>query len=814
MLNLKNKDKTKQIHSDIPLVGPGHDRIFLVLLPREVSKDEEKAPKSGIEHIREQISQAERIMMAIGGLKASSGLFAGDRDQVSFEMVAHKGIISFYVVIPEKLVNYMLQQMRSSYPNAEFEEVEDYNIFMPTGSMLGAYIIQSEPEYLPIRTYRVFDVDPFESLTNTMSKISPEESVAVQFVLRSAKSDWRNKGKQAISKIQKGEGIYKSDIVGVSDVLLGVGKFLHESVRNSNPDPMPEKDKSVRLSPKEEEMAKSIEEKSSKAGLEVNVRILVTGPSEPQIKMHLDNIINGFAQYNIYEYGNSLTPSKMKPDALAKDFIFRSFNKKKRMILNTEEVTSLFHLPLPTTSTPNIRWLTSRKAPVPVNLPSEGITLGFNLYRGEKTVVHMAEEDRMRHMYIIGTTGVGKSNLMYHIALQDVRLGRGVGIIDPHGDFVEYILENMPEERYEDVVVFEPSNMDYPIALNMLEAENPHEKDFITQEMIQMFYKLVTDPAMLGPMFEHYMRNAMLLLMADMENPGTITEIPRIFTDDKYRKTLMPKLTDPIVRAFWEKEWEQTSGQSKSDMLGYLISKVGRFIENEMMRNIIGQPRSSINFKRIMREKKILLVNLSKGKIGDINSMLMGLIVVSKLQIAAFAQADIPSSERKDFYLFIDEFQNYTTDSIATILSEARKYRLSLTMAHQYLGQLVKNNDTSIRDAVLGNVGTMISFRIGVEDAPTIAQQMAPVFSEYDLVNMERYNAAIKMLVHNTVQRAFSMATFPPEEGSKEKADLLRELSSHKYGRPRAIVEREILERSKLGETGAPSGANEMEFGL
>ncbi len=785
--------------------------MFLLLLPREIAKNAkgESATTPDVEQIRKQIAEAERIMAAIGGLKEK------DKHQVSFEIVSHNGLISFYIVMNDAITNYMLQQIRSSYPDAELEEVEDYNIFTPTSKVVGTYLRQKRDGYFPIKTYRQFESDPFESLTNILSKIEKDESVAIQFLVRSAPSSWHQLSNKVLTKMRKGESILEGDKSGIAGLIAGeLSTMVKDSIGKSGDTPISQDNKTARLTPREEEMAKMIEEKNSKAGLSVNIRILIAGNNETSMNIHLDNIVSSFNQYNIYEYGNEIARSSANPNKVVKGFIFRKFDKRRSMIFNTEELISLYHFPLPTTSTPNIHWLTSRKAPAPINLPEEGITLGLNEYRGETKVVRMGEEDRMRHMYIIGTTGVGKSNLMYHVALQDVRLGRGVGIVDPHGDFVEYILENMPEERYEDVIVFEPSNMDYPVALNMLEATTSHEKDFITQEMIQMFYKLVTDPAMLGPMFEHYMRNAMLLLMADSENPGTITEIPRIFTDEDYRKSLMPKLTDPVVRAFWEKEWAQTSGQSKSDMLGYLISKVGRFVENEMMRNIIGQPRSSINFKQVMREQKILLVNLSKGKIGDINSMLMGLVVVSKLQIAAFAQADIPSSERKDFYLFIDEFQNYTTDSISTILSEARKYRLSLTMAHQYLGQLVKKGDTSIKDAVLGNVGTMISFRIGVEDAPTIAQQMAPVFSEYDLVNMEKYTAAIKMLVHNTVQRAFSMRTYPPEKGNPDKAKLLRELSSSKFGRPRAVVEREILERSKLGATGMPPGGNDIEFGL
>lgn len=281
--------------------------------------------------------------------------------------------------------------------------------------------------------------------------------------------------------------------------------------------------------------------------------------------------------------------------------------------------------------------------------------------------------------------------------------------------------------------------------------------------MIAIFYKLFP-PEMIGPMFEHNMRNAMLTLMNDLENPGTIAEIPRIFTDPDFQKQWVNKLKDPIVRAFWEKEMAKTSDFHKSEMLGYLISKVGRFVENEMMRDIIGQPHSGFDFREVMDNKKILLINLAKGKTGEVNSNLLGLIIVSKLQMAAMGRADLPEDQRHDFYLYIDEFQNFITDSIATILSEARKYRLDLIIAHQYIGQLVQNNDTKIRDAVLGNVGTTISFKVGVEDTEILTKEFAPVFNEYDLLNVEKYNAYIKLLIDNQASRAFNMQTIPPQK--------------------------------------------------
>jgi type IV secretory pathway TraG/TraD family ATPase VirD4 len=401
------------------------------------------------------------------------------------------------------------------------------------------------------------------------------------------------------------------------------------------------------------------------------------------------------------------------------------------------------------------------------------------------------------------------------MAIQDIRNGEGICVVDPHGDLVEDILEYVPKERADDVILFEPFDMDRPMGLNMLEVKSPEQKDFAIQEMIAIFYKLFP-PEMIGPMFEHNMRNVMLTLMEDKQYPGTIADIPRMFTDTDYQKYKLSKVKDPIVRSFWEKEMAKTSDFHKSEMLGYLISKVGRFVENEMMRNIIGQAKSSFDFRKVMDEGKILLINLSKGKTGEVNAKLLGLIIVSKLQMAALSRADLPEDKRRDFYLYVDEFQNFVTDSFATILSEARKYRLNLIMAHQFLSQLSIQKegsgamDSRMRDAVFGNAGTMISFRIGVEDAEIIGKEFAPVFNEFDLVNIDRFNAYIKLMIQGTASRPFNMATYPkPEGANQEMAHLIRDLSRLKFGRPKQEIERDVLERTRLG---APAKSGPATF--
>ncbi|OGL92425.1 hypothetical protein A2239_02095 [Candidatus Uhrbacteria bacterium RIFOXYA2_FULL_40_9] len=433
------------------------------------------------------------------------------------------------------------------------------------------------------------------------------------------------------------------------------------------------------------------------------------------------------------------------------------------------------------------------------------------MYRGVKTPVWMKEVDRSRHMYIIGKSGTGKSQLIARLATQDICAGHGVAVVDPHGDLTEQILGNIPKERIDDVIYFCPADLDRPMGLNMLETKDPSMKDFAVQEMISIFYKLFP-PEMIGPMFEHHMRNVMLTLMSDPKNPGSLIEIPRIFSDESFQKTWRARVKDPVVQSYWVNEVDKTSDFHKSEMLGYLISKVGRFVENEMMRNIIGQAHSSFDFREVMDKKKILLVNLSKGKTGDVNAELLGMIIVTKLQMAALGRADMPESERHDFFLYIDEFQNFVTDSIATILSEARKYRLNLIIAHQYIGQLVKDGKTEIRDAVFGNVGTNFVARIGPEDVETLEKIYSPEFSGYDLINSDKFTWYVKMIVDNSQIKPFTLNFEMFPKGDAELAKAIKELSRLKYARARDIVEEEIMERAQLGVM--DQGSKPPELGL
>lgn len=786
-------------------------KIYLqVSLPKESSLKTQENKESNPQTVKTQIALAEGLFNSIGGMRAERGLKAvlkGRNDHISFEIVMNQGLIMFFVSTPHHLQKYIEQMILAQYPEANIEEVNGINIFSPHSKIDGCYLQFTREYIFPIKTYLKMDVDPISAIMNGLSKLHENDSATIQIIMRSAKKEWHRWGFKTAQELQKGKGIIEA--VGMSKRGFSIYKMVNFFSTGKSKKKQLEKDVTKQhLTPMAQEVIKGLEEKTSKAGLDVNIRILVSAQSEDKTKLYLKNIIETFNQFNYYQYGNSLKAVRPALSYLLKNYMYREYVSRERVLLNAEEMASVFHFPSPNIETPNIKWLLAKRLPAPVNIPQKGLFLGANIFQGQETKIHIKEADRRRHMYMIGMTGTGKSTVMENLAIQDIQAGLGVCIIDPHGTLIENIIAAVPKERAEDVVLFDPSDTERPLGLNILEAKTPMEQDLATQEMIAIFYKLVTDPAMIGPMFEHNMRNAMLTLMADPNNPGTIVDIPRMFTDPEFQKYKLKFVTDPMVKNFWEKEMAKTSDFHKSEMLGYLISKVGRFVENALVRNIIGQGKSSFDFRKIMDEKKILLVNLCKGKIGEINSALLGLILVSKLQMAALSRADMPEAERNDFFLYIDEFQNFITNSISVILAEARKYKLNLILAHQYLGQLTggtgvegKTGTSSVKDAIFGNVGTIVCFRIGVDDAEIMAKQLSPGISPYDVMNIEKYNAYVRLLIDNQASKTFSMKCSSPIKGDSKISLAIKGLSRLKHGRPRRIIEDEILKNMQLGKS-------------
>ncbi len=708
--------------------------------------------------------------------------------------------IVFFVAMPKKFRESIEKQIHSFFPNASLEPSSDFNIFYPGSITRAAVLKLRRKNIFPIKTYENQEVDPLNALINAFGKLNTiEEGAAIQLVLRPAQGGWRSAGRKVAREMQQGKRLSQVH----SESFLGkAGKeagdiFYDTVVKSGKNEKAYSEAKTIQLSPEEQELVKMIDQKSSKAGFEVNIRLVSSAKNQERSEEILSHMENAFSQYENSDLNCFQVAKRIDQQEIAFDFIFRNFVPSQAMVLNVEEIASIFHLPISVTEGPKIKWLKSNSAAPPVDMPKEGLDIGFNEYRGIKTAIRLTDNDRRRHLYTIGQTGTGKSTMLQEMAKQDAKEGRGFCFIDPHGQAIEDILESIPKKRAEDVIVFDPADTERPFGLNMLEYDqnHPEQKTFVINEMIGIFDQLYDLKATGGPMFEQYMRNAMLLIMEDPGTGSTLLEISKVLSDEKFRAMKISRCKNPVVIDFWTKEAEKAGGEAAlANMVPYITSKLTTFVANDMMRPIIAQQESTIKFREIMDEKKILLVNLSKGKIGEINARLLGMVVVGKILMAALSRVDVPEEQRVDFYLYMDEFQNVTTNSIAQILSEARKYKLGLNLAHQFIAQLKEE----ISKAVFGNVGSMVFYRVGPEDAEFLEKQVEPVFSRNDLVNVDNYKSFAKILINGILSKPFNMQGYPPTKGSPEIAQALKELSRLKYGRDKEMVNREILERIKI----------------
>lgn len=763
--------------------------VLEVLVSKEIEQQEGEAPPQ----LKEIISVMEQFLTSLSGfyVPGFKGNF-GRQPTFSLEIVARNNEIRFFIGTPKEFESSVEKQILGYYPNAQVERSETFKIMKDGYASAGGQLKLSKRYILPVQTYLDVESDPLQAITTSLSKMGTDTRAMVQILLQPTDTMWRGPIESAIKKIQEGKSVGMVTQPLWIRALQSIGGSVKESQKKSD-DPM----SSARmLSPMQQQQQKLLQDKGSKIGFKTFVNIMTVAPHKQEAQFQLANILSVFSQYNTSESNGF----RAKRITHFRDFKIHTLLRSpigKGMLLNTAEIASIFHPPNYSIDTPGIVWLLARFAPAPPNIPNEGLLIGENIFRGQHRNVFIKPEDRRRHVYVVGMTGTGKSTLFENMLLQDIRNGKGVCYIDPHGEVVENVLRKMPRERAKDVVYFDPGNLDKPIGLNLLEWHRPEEKDFLINEFLLMFYKLF-DPnktGMIGPQFEHWARNAALTIMANPEG-GTLIEIPRLFTDDAFREKMISYVDDPVVLRFWNEQLAKTADFHKSEMYNYFISKFGRFMTNELMRNIIGQPKSGINFRQIMDEEKILLVNLSKGKLGDINAFMLGMIIVAKINTATLSRQDIPEEQRKDFYLYVDEFQNIATDTFATILSEARKYRLNLNITHQYIAQLPED----VRNAVFGNVGAIITFRIGIDDAKYLVNQFTPVFSETDLVNIERFNAYVKYLVDNSPIRPFSVRTIRDETPVDQALrDAVVELSHLTYGKNRKEVESLVRERSHSG---------------
>lgn len=768
---------------------------LLIHLP-PLSEDIEESARDARDVADENISKAQVLYSIIASTlkKDFKSKFYGQR-HFAFEIIGEKGFVHFYAAVPIALIDVVKQAVISAYPSAQLEEVPEHNIFSPVGRIsgtIGGELTLKEHYAYPIATYQEIKRDAIQGLLSALSSLGKEDGAGIQILLRPANAEWR-KGAQAVaSKKRKGSGKGGSD-----DSLFNWLKQLGVAIVKP-PDPKGDSDKpKPELSSLDQSIVDSIDDKTRYPAYEVLIRVVTSSENAQRAQAILNNVVASFSLFDAPgKNGFKYTASK-DIESFVTAFILRFFpQENNKNILNAVELATLFHFPdqrnIPTSQ---LERQGSKQVDGPRNMPEEGLMLGYNVFRGSKKAVRLGLEDRRRHMYVVGQTGVGKSIFLENLAVQDMVENRGFAFVDPHGETVDRLISMVPKERSEDVVYFNPADMDYPMGLNLFEYHSPDQKDFLIQEAINMLYKLY-DPqrqGIIGPRYEHLFRNAASTIMSGPDG-GTFVDIPKLFNDRNYVNKKLQYVTDQTVLDFWLKEMPSSERSNEfGEVKSWFISKFGAFLSNEMMRNIIGQSKSAFNLRDIMDNKKLLFVNLGKGRTGELNSKLLGMIFVMKFQAAAMSRAEIPEEERQDFCLYVDEFQNFSTDSFATILSEARKYRLNLIVANQFTTQLTDE----IRDAVFGNVGSITAFRVGADaDADALSRKFQPIFEREDILRLPNYNTITQILIGGVPTQPFSMATLPPMgEPSVELGKALRQLSAAKYGRPRAEVEKEVFDR-------------------
>ncbi|MEP7205221.1 MAG: TraM recognition domain-containing protein [Candidatus Saccharibacteria bacterium] len=762
------------------------------------SDDLERNSRDERDITEEVLSQAQ-VMYNIIASTATKGFKSkiyGQR-HLSLEIVAHGGLVHYYAVVPTVLIEVVSQAISAAYPSARLEEVEERNIFNQAGKLSGTiggeFTLKKNFVY-PIATYQESKRDAARAILNALSSAKREDGIAIQLLLRPAGDGWSRSSVDAANKIKKDKGKNKSGFGGMI-----VAKDLMEALWKP-PESGEAKPEDKQLTSLEQSLVEAIEEKTRHPGYEVLIRVVVSSNTSSQSQALLKNVVAAFSLFDSTTNNGFRFTIAKDIEELVTAYIFRFFPQTvTQNILNSVELATLFHLPdqnsIPTSQ---VQRQMAKQVDGPTQVMDEGFLLGYNEFRGTKKQIRLSTNDRRRHTYMIGQTGTGKSKLLENLAFQDMMDGKGFAFIDPHGDSVDEILGMVPKERVEDVIYFCPSDMESPIGLNLFEFENQDQRDFLIQESIAMLYRLY-DPGhtgIIGPRYEHWFRNAALTIMSDPAG-STFIDVPQVFNDQSFTDEKLKHVTDRTVLDFWNKEMAQTSDANKSEVLGWFVSKFGAFLSNEMMRNVIGQTKSGFNLRDVMDNNKILLVNLAKGRTGELNSQLLGMIFVMKFQAAAMGRADTPEDQRKDFALYVDEFQNFATDSFESILSEARKYRLNLVLANQFMTQLTDK----IREAIIGNIGTVISGRIGITDAEILQKKFAPTFDAEDLTKLPNFQTIASVMINNVPSAAFSMALLPPMgTPSPQLRDALKKLSAAKYGRPRAEVEKEIFARLGAGD--------------
>ncbi len=793
----------RYIAAGIPALGldekaPRFQALRMMLYEIALPAPKSAEPNARQKSLKELISGMEQLY---AGLLSVESAASGEPHYFALELAvpADSPELQFYAAVPNSKRNLFEKQLLAVFPDAYLvPQPNDYNVFTEGGTAFASVARFAENPALPLKDYTDFDYDPLNAITNAFAKINAAgEGAALQIIIEPRGERHVKHYRKILNALRKGEK--REAAFSAPETVLGefARDFSKTLFSNKPKDVEKAKEAETRQVEANKNYIEQVEKKIAAPIVGATIRLVASSKDARNAEMVLGELESAFNQFANTQ-GNRLEFTRSVPrsaQSVFDDFSFR-LPGSSALPMSLRELTTIYHFP-PSgiASSPNLKQARFAHAPAPLTLPQSGALLGINSYRGQTTNIYLEAEDRLRHLYVIGQTGTGKTGLMKSMIIQDIQRGEGCCFIDPHGTDILDILAAVPPERYKDVIYFDPADLSRPFSLNFLEYDisRPEQKTFIVNELLMIFRSLYGDvPESMGPAFEQYFRNATQLVMEDPTTGSTILDIPRVLANKEFREAKLAKSMNPIVNQFWTEIATKAGGEaSLENIVPYITNKFDDFTANDFIRPIIGQQESSFNFREVMDTKKILLINLSKGRLGEKNANLLGLIVVGKLFMAALSRADNPRAPYPPFYLYIDEFQNVTTSSIPGILSEARKYKLALTVAHQFLNQI----EEKTRDAVFGNVGNMAVFRVGEEDAEFFAKQFAPVFEALDFVNIENRNAYVKILAKGTPQQPFDMKTPDLPPLNHEQTDDLIQLSSLTYGRDRATVENMIRER-------------------
>ena len=775
-----------------PLKSAKNQKFENAILEILVAKSEE-------EDIQTAPLAAQHMFSSLHGLLRQD---RGEQEHVSFEIAATPAGIKFYVAVPRPVKSFVENQIYAQYPACVIHEVEDYvQPSVKEGKMvLVTDLALSKEEYFPIKTFKDFELDPISAITSALGEIKEDEHLWLQVLVKPVPDVWQEAGHKYVMALR--EGTAKRPGVGVGN-LLGLFVFeiseifslmvknllfpptpsqLSYNTKPGNPTPPP------RLTPGQELGIKAIENKLSKMGFQSIVRILSLSSSREVADSRLRSVTASLKQFSSADLNGFLSYSRKEGTDGFEMYRQRLFPGRGTYILNIEELATIYHLPSSAVETPNIAWAHAKRGEPPLDLPTEDCTLfGVTNFRNREITFGIKDNDRLRHMYLIGKSGTGKSQLFRNMIIQDMQNGKGVGVMDPHGTLIDELMDMVPDNRLEDVVYFDPSDESRPVALNMLEVLDPGQKNLMASGIVGAI-KQHFGTISWGPRLE-YLLNICILTLLEVEGT-TLLGITRLLTDDNYRKFITYYVKDPVLKEFWDKEFKDMKANPKlvTEAVAPIQNKIGRFLSSSTIRNILGRPKSTVRIDDVMNSGKILFINLSKGKIGGDNANLLGSLLVSRIQFVALQRAKIPEKDRKPFYLFVDEFQNFASGSFESILSESRKYKLGLHITHQYTSQVPED----ILNAVFGNVGTMICLALGAPDALVLAKEFAPIFSENDLISLERQQMYLKLLIDGVTSQPFSARSLPRMEGSTGNAQAAFEMSRQKFGQDKDYVEERI----------------------